>query len=156
MDKRSIINRTYLVTPITGTEKHYLDIVAGRVAYQTTPCPETGGYHLPHGIRIEDFPWATIECGACGWRALAMLEDQYEDEIRNTGGLFDMTMIETAIPDDEYQQQGYPVHLWSEPITAQTSRRGFGSLGLDVIGYKYHTHDRLPVLDSDGDVVWPV
>ena len=48
-----------------------------------------------------------------------------------------MTMIETAIPDDEYQQQGYPVHLWSEPITAQTSRRGFGSLGLDVIGYKY-------------------
>ena len=156
MDKRSVINRTPLVIPLTDTERHYRDIVAGRVAYKTTPCPGTGGYHIPLGIRIEDFPWATIECHVCGWRALALIEDQYEDEIRDTGGLFDMTMIETAIPDDEYQQKGYPVHLWQEQITAQTSKRGFGSLGLDTIGYKYHTHDKLPMLDSDGEVVWPV
>ena len=151
MDKRSIINRTHLVDPLNDYERHLHDIVSGQVAYKTTPCPKTGNFHSPHVIRIEDFPWATIECHECGWKTLALVEEQYEDE-----ALFDMTMIETAIPDDEYQQQGYPVHLWSEPITAQTSRSGLGSLGLDVVDYKYHTHDRLPVLDSNNEIVWPV
>lgn len=142
-----MINRTHLVDPLNDYERHLHDIASGQVAYKTTPCPQTGNFHSPHVIRIEDFPWATIECHECGWKALALVEDQYEDE-----ALFDMTMVETAIPDDEYQQQGLPVHLWSEPITVNYSN----GIGATIIDYLYHTHDRLPVLDSDGEVVWPV
>lgn len=152
MDKRSIINRTPFVIPLTDKDRHYRDIVTGRAAYMTTPCPETGGYHVPYVGKalnsIEDYPWAKIECGECGWRALGLVEAAANDP--------DDFKILTLVPDDMIQQDGHPVYVWTENVTAQTSRRGFGSLGLDVIGYKYHTHDRLPMMDSDGDVVWPV
>jgi len=152
MDKRSIINRTPLVIPLTDKDRHYRDIVAGRAAYMTTPCPSTpersqGGYHTPYVRLIEDYPWASIECAVCSWRALGLVEA--------TGNDPDGFKILTLVPDDMIQQDGHPVYVWSEEVTAQTSRRGFGSLGLDVIGYKYHTHDKLPMMDSDGEVVWP-
>jgi len=152
MDKRSIINRTPLVIPLTDKDRHYRDIVAGRAAYMTTPCPSTqergqGGYHVPYVRLIEDYPWASIECAVCSWRALGLVEA--------TGNDPDGFKILTLVPDDMIQQDGHPVYVWSEEVTAQTSRRGFGSLGLDVIGYKYHTHDKLPMMDSDGEVVWP-
>ena len=50
MDKRSIINRTYR-DPIPGTEKHYLDIVAGRVAYRPRHAPMLG---LPSPTRHQN------------------------------------------------------------------------------------------------------
>ena len=147
MDKRSVINRTPVVIPLTDKERHYRDIVAGRVAYKTTPCP-AGGYHVPYVRIIEDDPWASIECAECGWRALGLVEAAADDP--------DDFKILTLVPDDEIQQDGHPVYVWTEEVTAQTSRRGFGSLGRDVIGYKYHTHDRLPMMDSDGEVFWSV
>ena len=147
MDKRSVINRTPLVIPFTDKELHYLDIITGRVAYKTTPCP-AGGYHVPYVRIIEDYPWASIECAECGWRALGLVEAAANDP--------DDFKILTLVPDDMIQQDGHPVYVWTEEVTAQTSRRGFGSLGLDVIGYKYHTHDKLPMMDSDGDFFWSV
>ncbi|MDA8580372.1 hypothetical protein N9L01_00225 [bacterium] len=145
---RSVINRTPLVIPLTDKDRHYRDIVAGRVAYMTTRCRKLGGRHVPYVRVIEDYPWASIECGECGWRALGLVEAAANDP--------DDFKILTLVPDDMIQQDGHPVYVWTEEVTAQTSRSGFGSLGLDVVDYKYHTHDRLPVLDSNNEIVWPV
>jgi hypothetical protein len=157
MDTRCTINRgSHARIPLPPNEQLALDIANGTVPYQITPCPETGGRHHPHISSTLDIPWVQVECEVCGWSALALIGDDYLDEED-----FTIYMVETAIPDDGYQQAGKPIHLWQEmvhDIPPGAQQGSFAGIGLDVVGYRYHTHDRMPVLDpkNPGQVIWPI
>jgi len=145
MDTRVVLNRFELAI----SEVSSPSTTAGLGSYVITPCPQTGSTHDTLVRTVEDFPWATVECYFCGWLALAIVDEILPNTLPPviTNSPYRVSrsnrtnyVIETLVPDDTYQQDGSPIHLWQDPTTDT-----------------YHTHDRMPVPDPNdpNEFIWP-
>lgn len=171
MNTSSVINRgSYTQIPLMTLpgEQLALDIANGKVPYQITPCPVTGGHHQPMDIYTDagDYFWVAIECGACRWNAMGGIIGKTETELKRIDetdpDYFDDVPPGdvTLVPDDEFNRDpntgeyyaSGTIYCWREYVL------GGGIIGMDVTDFIYHTHDRMPVPDpkDPGQVIWPI
>ena len=153
MDKFSTINH-FRPTSLSPGQYLQVDIALGRVPYQVTPCPATGGHHTPE-ISEESQAgggWVEMTCEKCAWVSQGVIytkNEQQQEQLRQTNPDYfdDVPASDVTIhPDDEYNrdlvtEQYYTsgtVYCWHDPYTDD-----------------FHTHDRLPVIDPK-EPDWPL